>query len=199
MREATGHRLTSLSGCLVSHEHLDHLKAAADLMRAGVDCYMSQGTAEAAGLTNHRLKIVRALEQVQIGTWNVLPFDTVHDAAEPLGFLLSSGKNKLLYLTDTAYCRYRFVGLTHIMIEANYSKEILDCNVEAGNLPVAMKARLLRSHMSIDRVLEFLRCNDLSRVREVRLIHLSDGNSDAADFKRQVQRATGKPVIVEEK
>ncbi len=199
LRETTGHRLTSLTGCLVSHEHLDHLKAAADLMRAGVDCYMSQGTAEAAGIAGHRLKIVRALEQVQIGTWTVLPFDVVHDAAEPLGFLLASGKNKLLYLTDTAYCRYRFVGLTHIMIEANYCKEILDRNVESGALPVAMKARLLRSHMSIDRVLECLRCNDLSRVREVRLIHLSDGNSDAADFKRQVQRATGKPVIVEEK
>ncbi len=199
LKVATGHRLSTLAGCLVSHEHGDHSKAAADLMRAGVDVYMSAGAAEALKLTGHRLRMVRALEQVQIGSWAVLPFDTVHDAKEPLGFLLASGAEKVLYLTDTAYCRYRFRGLTRILIECNHSLDILNANVESGALPAVMKRRVMRSHMSLDTVKGFLRANDLSRVREIHLIHLSDGNSDAERFKREIQSLTGKPVYVAEK
>lgn len=199
LKRATGYRLSSLAGCLITHEHADHSKAAVDLMRAGVDCYMSAGTAEALGLTSHRLRVVKALEQVQIGDWTVLPFETVHDAAEPLGFLIAGEGEKILYLTDTAYCRYRFRGLTRIMIECNYSREILDRNIEAGKLHPGLRRRLLRSHMGLDRVLTFLAVNDLSAVREVMLLHLSDGNSDAVGFKKAIQAATGRMVTVAEK
>lgn len=199
LKKATGYRLSSLSGCLVTHCHGDHSKAAADLMRAGVDCYMSRGTAEALGLTGHRLKVVKPLEQFSVGDWTVLPFETVHDAAEPMGFLLAAGDEKLLYLTDTAYCPYCFRGLTRIMIECNYDKAILDRNIEAGKLHPGMRRRLLRSHMSLDRVLDFLAANDLTAVREIWLIHLSDGNSDAERFKSEIQALTGKPVYVAEK
>ncbi len=183
----------------MSISHADHCKAAADLMRAGVDVYMSAGTAEALKLTGHRLRIVRALERVQIGSWKVLPFDTVHDAKEPLGFLLASGAEKLLYLTDSAYCKYRFRGLTRILIECNHSLDILQANVESGAVPAAMKRRVMRSHMSLDTVKGFLKANDMSRVREIHLIHLSDGNSDAERFKGEIQALTGKPVWVAEK
>lgn len=199
LKRATGYRLSSLAGCLCTHEHGDHSKAAAGLMRAGVDCYMSQGTADTLGLTGHRLKIVKPLQQFPVGGWAVLPFDTVHDAAEPLGFLVAGDGEKILYLTDTAYCPYCFRGLTRIMIECNYSKKILEHNIEAGKLHPGMRRRLLRSHMSLDRVLDFLAANDLTAVKEIVLLHLSDGNSDAEEFKRQVQAATGRMVRVAEK
>ena len=199
LKQATGYRLSTLAGCLVSHEHGDHSKAAADLMRAGVDCYMSQGTADALRLSGHRLKIVRALQQFSLGAWTVLPFDTIHDAAEPLGFLLAAGEEKVLYLTDTAYCKYRFNGLTHILIECNHAADILQANVESGAVPAAMKRRVMRSHMSLSTVKGFLKANDLSQVRDIHLIHLSDGNSDAERFKSEIQAMTGKPVYVAEK
>ena len=199
LKQATGYRLTGLAGCLITHEHQDHAKAAADLMRAGVDCYMSTGTAEALGLTGHRLRAVKALQQITIGSWTVLPFEAIHDAKEPLGFLIAGEGEKVLYLTDTAYCPYRFTGLTRIMIECNYSREILDRNIEAGKLHPGLRRRLLRSHMGLERVLDFLAANDLSRVREIMLLHLSDGNSDAMGFKKAIQAATGRMVTVAEK
>ena len=199
LQKATGYRLTGLAGCLVTHCHGDHAKAAADLMKAGVDCYMSAGTADALGLTGHRVRAVKALQQITIGSWTVLPFDTVHDAAEPLGFLIAGEGEKVLYLTDTAYCRYRFNGLTRIMVECNYSREILDRNIEAGKLHPGLRRRLLRSHMGLERVLAFLAANDLSQVRGIMLLHLSDGNSDAAGFKKAIQAATGRMVTVAEK
>ena len=175
----------------------DHSKAVKDIMRAGIDCYISAGTAEALGLSGHRINIVKAKQQFRIGTWTVLPFDTQHDAAEPLGFLLANQDGeKLLYATDTYYIRYRFQGLTHIMVEANYSLDILRANVEAGTVDANLKNRIIKSHFSLENVKKFLQANDLSRVQEIWLLHLSDGNSDAERFKREIQSLTGKPVYI---
>jgi len=175
----------------------DHSKAVKDIMRAGIDCYMSRGTAEALGISGHRLNIIKAKQQFRIGTWTILPFETQHDAAEPLGFLLANQeREKLLYATDTYYIRYRFPGLTHIMVECNYSMDILRANVDAGLVEPALKNRILKSHFSLENVKEFLKANDLSKVQEIWLLHLSDGNSDAERFKREVQAISGKPTYI---
>ncbi len=196
LRQALGFRLSEFGGCLLSHEHGDHAKAAHELMKAGLDVYTSAGTAEVLRLEGHRLNIVRARERFEVGTWTVMPFETVHDAREPLGFLLTSGPDRVLFATDTAYIRYRFPGLTHIMLEANYDLPMLRANVASGLVDREVKRRVLRSHMSIDTACEFLRANDLSRVREIILMHLSDDNSDAAAFKRRVEGVVGRVVRV---
>lgn len=190
-------RASGVAGCLVSHEHKDHCKAVQDVMKAGVDCYMSAGTADALGVAGHRIHTIQAKRQFQLGTWTVLPFETEHDAAEPLGFLLANrAGDKLLYATDTYYVRYKFRGLTHVLIECNYAADILKANVEAGLVPPALKKRILKSHFSLENVKEFLKANDLSKVQEIWLLHLSDGNSDAERFKREVMELTGKPVSI---
>ena len=73
----------------------------------------------------------------------------------------------------------------------------LDANVEAGHIDPARAKRTRENHMSIERVIDFCKAQDLSRCRHIHLLHLSDGNSDADLFKRMVQEATGIPVSVE--
>ena len=197
IQKALNFRVSEIAGCLVTHEHQDHCKAVKDIMKAGIDCYMSQGTAEALGISGHRVNIVKVKQQFRIGTWTILPFETQHDAQDPLGFLLANQDgDKLLYATDTYFIRYKFHGLTHIMIEANYSLDILKRNVEAGTVDKALKNRILKSHFSLENVKQFLKANDLSKVREIWLLHLSDGNSDEARFKREIQELTGKMVFI---
>ena len=197
IQRGCGFRLTEIKACLISHEHQDHAKAVNDIMKAGIDCYMSVGTAEALGISGHRLNIIKAKQQIRIGTWAILPFETQHDAVEPLGFLLANQDGeKCLYLSDTMYCKYRFHGLTHVAIECNYSLDILKRNVEAGAVPKELKSRILKSHFSLENVKEFLRANDLSKVQEIWLIHLSDNNSDAQRFKREIRSLTGKPIYI---
>jgi phosphoribosyl 1,2-cyclic phosphodiesterase len=123
-----------------------------------------------------------------------LPFDVAHDAEEPLGFLIINGADRLLFAADTAYIRHRFAGLTHICLECNYSKRTM-----SEDMHPAQRHRLLRSHMSLETVLDFLDANDMSMVRELRLLHLSDDNSDERMFKEKIQGATGIPVIIEAK
>jgi phosphoribosyl 1,2-cyclic phosphodiesterase len=200
LRRRLGFTVSGLAGCLVSHEHGDHAKAVVDLMKAGVDIYTAAGTIKALGLAGHRVTPVRAREQFSLGRWTILPFEAQHDAAEPLCFLTANrAGDKLLYATDTYYIRYRFRGLTHIMVEANYAEDILRANVDSGAVPAEMKKRIIKSHMSLETVKNFLKANDLSQVREIWLLHLSNGNSDAKRFKREVQELTGKPVVIAEK
>jgi phosphoribosyl 1,2-cyclic phosphodiesterase len=195
IKQALNFRLSEIKSCLLSHSHADHSRAALYLMRSGIDCYMSQETAEALGVQGeHRLHVMEPFFTTRIGTWDVVAFDTQHDCPGSLGFLLASKAGKLLFLTDSYYCRYRFKGLTNIMIECNYSRDTLSPDVHPE-----VKKRLLSSHMSLENALKFFSANDLSQVREIILIHLSEGNSDAEMFRREVERATGRPVRVARK
>ena len=191
-------RVNEIAMTWVSHEHKDHCKAALDLMESGIDCYMSAGTAQELKLPEYhnRLHVIRAGELVQAEGWMVLPFDARHDAAEPLGFLMQSGADKLLYLTDSYYCKYSFVGLTHIMVECNYCKDILDANCDSGLIHPKLRNRIMRSHFSLEHVKEFLAANDLRLVREIHLIHLSEDNADPERCRDEVQALTGIPTYI---
>lgn len=193
-----GFRVRDIIGCFVTHAHKDHSKAAKDLARLGVDIYTSKGTADVCGLTGHRIKVVRALEELVVGTFRVLPFDVQHDAPEPLGFLCTSTvtREKLLYFTDTYYLKYRFQGVTHIMAECNYSEDSIRNSVEAGYIPVELVPRLVKSHMSLEHLIDMLRANDLRFLRQIYLIHLSESNSNAEKFRDEIQRQTGAEVYV---
>jgi phosphoribosyl 1,2-cyclic phosphodiesterase len=192
LRTALEYKLHDIEAVLVSHEHLDHAKAAKDIIAAGIDLYCSKGTAQALGLSGHRVRIIEAHKQFSIGPWTVLPYDTRHDAAEPLGFLIQNCSEKLLFCTDSFYIKYRFQGLTLICVECNYSRSTIQ-----DGIPEVQRKRLLRSHMSLETLLKFLDANDLSKVREIHLLHLSENNSDEQMFKEVVQGKTGIPVYIE--
>jgi phosphoribosyl 1,2-cyclic phosphodiesterase len=180
----------------VTHEHQDHVKAAKDFMKRGVDIYTSAGTAEVENLEGHLLHIMKNRQSVSIDGIVVSAFETQHDAVEPLGFLLDDGEDRLLYATDTYYLHYRFPGLTKIMVEANYCNEILTENLRYGKLPKTLERRLRESHFSLENLKKFFLANDLSKVKEIWLIHLSKGNADPVMFKREIEALTGKPVYV---
>ena len=197
IQKALNFKTSDIAGVLVTHEHKDHCKAVREVADRGLDIYMSPGTKEAIGIEHHRIKAVENKKQFNLGTWTILPFDTEHDTAEPFGFLLANQEgDKLLFLTDTYYCRYKFKGITHLMVECNYSMKILDENVTTGRIHKSLRKRVMQSHFSLENLLEFLKANDLSRVQEIHLLHLSDTNSNEELFKREVQQATGKLVYV---
>jgi len=194
IQQAFDFKLHDVAGCLLSHEHGDHAKSVKDIMKAGIDCFMSPGTAKALKLSGHRLKTVSVKQIFTIGTFKILPFEAQHDCAEPFGYLIQSGSEKLLFLTDSYYCKYRFTCVTHFLIEANYCKKILEENIESGRTPAFIKHRLLKSHFEIENVKEFFRVNDMSACKEIYLIHMSKGNADPELFKNEIQKITGKPV-----
>lgn len=196
LQKKTGFRLADMAGCLITHEHQDHAKAAPDLLRYGIDLYMTEGTRQALGLSGAGVHVIRAKEPFSIGDCKVLAFEAEHDAAEPVGFLIQDKEDRLLFATDTFYIRYTFPGLTIIAVECNYSDSDLEQSILDGNTPVILNQRLRQSHFSLQNYKNFLQANDLSRVREIWMLHLSDNNSDEAGFKDEIQALTGKPVFI---
>lgn len=188
---------SKLAGVLVTHEHKDHCKGLKTVLERGLNVYMSKGTKEALKINHHRIKTLEVKKQFKIGTWTILPFDVQHDVSEPIGFLLQSDNGgKLLFATDTYYIKYKFTGLTHLMVECNYDQQTLDDNVLNGYVHPAMRKRVMRSHFGLENLLEFLKVNDLSKVQEIWLIHLSDGNSNMERIFKSVARATGKMIYI---
>lgn len=193
-------QLSTLAGCLISHCHGDHIKSAEKLMIAGVDCWASKETWEQANIRSHRAKLVDPDHDVKVGPWTVRGFEAIHDVPGTLGFIIAHpDAGKLLYLTDSAYSKYRFNGLTHIAVECNFSAELMRANATGGSIHTDRYKRTTRTHMSLERLIDMLKANDLSTVEEIHLLHLSDQNSDEEQFRLAIQKATGKPVFVAQK
>lgn len=193
LQKLAGFSLSDFAACLVSHEHKDHAKSVDALIKDGMEVYMSQGTAEA--LETDAVTLVENMEQFNVGSFDIVPFTTFHDAAEPLGFLIKSRADGdvLAFATDTVNLRYRFPGLTILAVEANYDKAILE---RCERMPDKVKHRISNAHMEIDTLCEYLRGLDLSTCREIHLLHLSDATSHEGHFINKVARAVPKGIAV---
>ena len=186
LQKLSGFSLSEFQGCIVTHEHKDHAKAVLELISRGMTLYMSQGTAEA--LETDAVNLVEHMEQFNIGSFDIVPFTTFHDAREPLGFLIKSriDGDVLAFATDTVNLRYKFPGLNILAIEANYDKAILE---RCERMPEKVRYRITNSHMEIDTLCDYLRSLDLSQCREIHLLHLSDATSHEGHFINKVARA----------
>lgn len=172
--------------CLVSHLHADHSKSARELENLGVQILCSKETAEACKLDNPT--ILENLKTFEFDEFSIMPFELPHDVHN-FGYIVQTKSDVLLFMTDFGYIPYRFSSqFTEIMIEANYSEEIL----EKSNLDERAKHRIRRDHFSLENIVRFLNSLDLTMVKKIRLIHLSDRNSDAELFRKTIEKETGK-------
>lgn len=198
LQQLSGFRLSDISACVVSHEHKDHSACVADLLAGGMLVYMSEGTAVALGLEGNALEAAEAVEhqrQITVGTIDIVPFATFHDAKEPLGFLFQSRLDGdiLAFATDTVNLNYCFPGVNLLAIEANYDKYILE---RCQRMPEKIRHRVSNTHMEIDVLCDYLRRLDLSACREIYLLHLSDATSHEGHFINKVRRAVPPHVKV---
>lgn len=196
-------KISEIDACLVTHEHMDHAKAVKNLMKAGVDCYMTKGTAKALGIKGHRLKMFdtwgeRKYKTTHLEDVMIQPFEAVHDVAEPVSYFIKTRNDKesIVFVTDTAYLKYKIPECDCLMIECNYVKARLDENVMLGNINTNLRNRIEKNHLSLESLVEALRAASLDRCKKIYLLHLSDGNSDEKLIKRTIQERTGTEVVV---
>ena len=144
--------------------------------------------------------MIEAGYRFQLGNFTILPFDVKHDAEEPVGFLIHHPESgNILFVTDSYYIPYKFERLNQIMIECNYRHDILEANIVKGRVNQKLRDRTLESHMSFHTCLEALQANDLTKVNNIVLLHLSDANSNEMEFQRDIHSETGKSVKIAQK
>lgn len=195
VKEAVDFDLNSISGAIQTHSHGDHSKFTKDFINAGINVYMSAQNQKEIGLKSHRIINIENSKQFEIADFKIMPFEVNHDVY-CFGFLIHHPEcGTTLYLTDTSYSNHVFKGLNNLIIECNYSDDILEAKLNGNGF---LRDRIICSHMSIETLIELLGKNDLSQVNNIVLIHLSDSNSNSEDFTKQIRKATNRNVIVSE-
>lgn len=198
IKQALNFNISKVYGCIVTHEHADHSLSINELMKLGINVYASEDTFRkvAYNIKSTRQKVIKVNTTYQIGNFQILPFDAQHDVPT-FGFIIYHPEcGRVLFLTDSFYCKYTFPGLNNIIVEANYSKKIIDSKFGIGSDKEFLRNRILKSHFSLENCKELLKANDISSVNNIVLIHLSDTNSDEELFKREVTELTNKNVYV---
>lgn len=200
VKEALDFDISGVKGLIISHEHKDHSKYVKDYLTAGIDVFASLGTIKAIKFNHHRFSRARHNHVFMVGEFTIMPFDIQHDCAEGLGYLIKHIEmGTCLFLTDSFYVEYKFPGLNNIMIEANNSEQIISDRLESGTIHPSVANRVNTSHMSIETLKTMLNTNDLTQVNNIVLLHLSDGNSDAKAFKKDIEDLTMRTVHIADK
>ena len=175
----------SLDAVFITHEHSDHAKCAAQLCKIGVPIYTSTGTAMALNMGD--ANCMDPHETVSIGHFNVVAFDTYHNATQSFGYAIEDtrSRERLLFAIDTANLYVTMLNLTEIAIECNYADALLS---RSTRLPDKVKDRIRRSHMEVNTAVKYLHKLDLSKVRVIWLLHMSSYSGDAVWFVNRFKK-----------
>lgn len=177
-KKALGFNVSKVNACLITHFHGDHAGRAVDYEKV-FPVYALNHVIESKHLT--RSTEVRPLIKFTAGRFTVLPFCAEHDVP-CVGYLISHPEiGKLMFLTDSFLCQYKFKGLNHILIECNYSDKALQEAIDAGSTHRAMRTRLMTTHMELKTCCKVINQQDLSNTHNIVLLHLSSRNSDGAE------------------
>ena len=191
-------KVNEVSGCFVSHWHLDHSRAVKDLLKSAIDVYALPETLSALQVSNyHRAKAVQVGTSIDINTLKIMPITMYHDCP-CVGYMVYSEKTKetLFFVTDTYKITVNPQGVDYLIVEINYQKEIVNYLVNEGLMEASIRARLLFSHFELSKALKWLKKIDKSRLKRIYVAHLSNGHSNAEEIKRSVIAETGVPTVI---
>ncbi len=192
-----GISMDHLDAVIVTHEHSDHVKGLASLLRKfSVPIYTSQGTWHKIATfwrdeEQVTAQIIQADVPFSLGEFVLEPFALSHDAEEPLGFCIRNGGKKLVLATDLGYVSDRIRTLAYgadaYILEANHDLELL----RTGPYPWHLKRRILgdKGHLSNDSAGDFLCDVVTDKTESVFLAHLSQENNRPELAQRRVSEA----------
>lgn len=147
-----------LDGILITHEHIDHIAGIGVLARRyGVPMYATGATIDAilhtksVGTIDPSLfREIEPRENFVIGDMTFHPIAISHDAADPVAYRFTNGKQKMAVITDLGTYDQNIVdelqGLDALLLEANHDIRML----ETGIYPYPLKQRILgeKGHLS---------------------------------------------------
>ena len=208
--EKRGVAPSSLSGILLTHEHIDHVRGAVPLARKwGVPLVTNRGTLGALFAQERRdapCREVATNGDVGVGPFGVRALSVSHDAADPVGFRVCVGGAVIAYATDTGTVTPAFreacVGASLVAVESNHDIHKL----RFGPYPEHLKTRILSrwGHLSNNAACDLI----LSHTHEhgpacFWLSHLSETNNTprmALNYWKKRVKAEGlraAPAVVE--
>lgn len=184
--------LDDLDGILITHEHIDHVRALGTLQKKhAVPLYASFGTAAALDYPAPYLHAFAADEAFAIKDLQIRSFRTSHDAKESVGYRIESSDGSLAVLTDTGFitddAHDAALGADMLLLESNHDVIML----KNGSYPYYLKQRILGEcgHLSNEAAAEFAIECVRAGTSDILLAHLSDENNSPQLAEYTVGRA----------
>ena len=184
-----------LSGILVSHEHIDHIRGVGVLSRRyNLPVYMTNKTNNASADIIKRIKIQKTFtcgKTFNIKGLSFHPFSISHDAQDPVGFTVSCNHLKIGIATDlglaTGMVKQHLKNCELLLIESNHDTTML----EKGPYPWPIKQRIKSrtGHLSNDASKELLKELKHDNLKHVILGHLSEINNTPEKALSEVGQA----------
>lgn len=172
---------SDLDAVLLSHEHGDHVKGVGPLSRKfGLPVWSTHGTYHRA--RDNRFASVRlfhAHEPFRIGSIDVDPFPTPHDAAESCQFVFHSASTRFANVTDLGACtphvRTKLEGVHGLVVECNYDQDML----ANGPYPLSVQKRIRSDygHLGNEQAGHLVNQLDHPDLQCILLGHLSEQNN----------------------
>lgn len=138
----------SLSGILVTHEHIDHVQSLGTLSRKfDLPVFVNQETLDAMPkqrdkIADKNIRTFKISDKFEIGDLKIHPFSIPHDAANPCGFNIYNKDKKISIATDIGHMTNDILKNLEeslfVMLEANYDPEVLRCS----SYPFSLKSRI---------------------------------------------------------
>lgn len=196
-----GLSIRKVRAIFVSHEHGDHVHGIPVLSRKyKLPVYITPPT-----LTEGRLQIedhlvctLRTYEPVTVGGLTVTAFPKLHDACDPVSFLVESLSVNVGIFTDIGTpCDHvirHFAKCHAAFLEANYDESML----LNGRYPISLKNRIRsdHGHMSNDQALRLVERHKPEFMSHLFLSHLSRDNNSPKLVKKIFQRIAGDTQVV---
>lgn len=181
---AAGLAFSDLSAVLLTHEHTDHIKALATMLKkSDIPIHATFGTSAAIlqklPAAEKNLVPFAGGERFSVGGLGVQSMPSPHDAAEPVCYRIDGGGTSLGYATDLGYLpstiRSRLLGCETIVLESNHDVDML----RDGPYPWHLKERIrgTRGHLSNEDCAEAASQFAMNGTRRFILSHLSDKNN----------------------
>lgn len=183
-----GFNVSDVVGAVVSHGHGDHAKAVKDFENMGIPVFTPYRSLEPMGFKGGSRVKAQAFD---LTDKNGKFMHTNNDGSECpcYGFLIEHvDMGKMLYITDTELVKWRFSGVNHILISCNYQKKYISDS--------AKRNHVLRGHMELETVKEFIKANKSNALRTVILCHLSSDSANPEECLAEVQNVVGDGVNV---
>ena len=159
----------------VSHEHSDHSKGIPYLLRAyNVDVYSKELTLDAISARDG----FSIGERVVLGNFRIRAIPVLHDAADPVGYVIMHGKRKITVVSDLGSISKELVdearGSDILAFESNHDMEML----KNGPYPDMLKRRIMSDHGHLSNEISAEAISRMSRSNtRVILTHLSQENN----------------------
>ncbi|MBP3039237.1 MBL fold metallo-hydrolase [Bacillaceae bacterium Marseille-Q3522] len=180
-----GRNIGKLSGILVTHEHIDHIKGVGVIARKfKLPIYANQKTWQAMdhliGEIPTEQRFTFDMETVKtFGSLDIESFGVSHDAAEPMFYIFHHEGKKLVLITDTGYVSDRMKGMISdadmYVFESNHDVQML----RMGRYPWNVKRRILSDIGHVSNEDAAIAMSDVigDHTKRIYLAHLSLDNN----------------------